>query len=303
MPSFPPTSPAACGAMTRCTASRSAVPSPAPWSARSPTSAATELRPARYTGRPVPGGPDGAVPDQHRRGPGGASAVPGRRHRGAGRRARRPCQRSVPPAERPSAGRGVGTRATRSTRRRSTWRRSPTSRGCRCSAARRIGWSTSFGEHQNGDRKMTWQTAVPVIPEEEPSPFVAVASVADAASMVTNWGSNGVEHINTDIALTLARLPVSREIGLAALDRVGSDGIAIRRGRRLRPAGTPRQRDGRLARERQADRRLRGARLRRRPPGGRSLSRERSLGLRASNLSESFPGWSAGRARLTLNQD
>jgi hypothetical protein len=89
-----------------------------------------------------------------------------------------------------------------------------------------IGWTTSFGEHQNGDRKMTWQTAVPVIPEEEPSPFVAVASVSDAASMVTNWGSNGVEHINTDIALTLARLPVSREIGLAALDRVGSEGIA-----------------------------------------------------------------------------
>ena len=89
-----------------------------------------------------------------------------------------------------------------------------------------IGWSNSFGEHQNGDRKMTWQTAVPVIPEEEPSPFVAVASVADAASMVTNWGSNGVEHINTDIALTLARLPVSREIGLAALDRISSDGIA-----------------------------------------------------------------------------
>ncbi len=89
-----------------------------------------------------------------------------------------------------------------------------------------IGWTTSFGEHQNGDRKMTWQTAVPVIPEEQPSPFVGVASVADAASMVTNWGSNGVEHINTDIALTLARLPVSREIGLAALDRVSSDGIA-----------------------------------------------------------------------------
>ena len=135
-----------------------------------------------------------------------------------------------------------------------------------------IGWSTSFGEHQNGDRKMTWQTAVPVIPEEEPSPFVAVASVADAASMVTNWGSNGVEHINTDIALTLARLPVSREIGLAALDRVSSDGIASGVAAVFDRRGTHRQRDGRLARERQADRRLRGARLRRRPPGRGSLS-------------------------------
>ena len=94
-------------------------------------------------------------------------------------------------------------------------------------SSERIGWSTSFAEHQNGDRKMTWQTGMPVIPEERPSPFVAVASIADAASMVTNWGSNGVEQINTDITLTLARLPASLEIGLAAVDRVSSDGIAV----------------------------------------------------------------------------
>ena len=94
-------------------------------------------------------------------------------------------------------------------------------------SSERIGWSTSFGEHQNGDRKMTWQTGMPVIPDEQPSTFVAAASIADAASMVTNWGSNGVEHINTDITLTLARLPVSLEIGLAAVDRASRDGIAV----------------------------------------------------------------------------
>ena len=94
-------------------------------------------------------------------------------------------------------------------------------------SSERIGWTTSFGEHQNGDRKMTWQTGMPVIPEERPSPFVAVASIADAASMVTNWGSNGVEQINTDITLTLARPPASLEIGLAAVDRISSDGIAV----------------------------------------------------------------------------
>jgi len=94
-------------------------------------------------------------------------------------------------------------------------------------SSERIGWSTSFAEHQNGDRKMTWQTGMPVIPEEKPTPFVAAASIADAASMVTNWGSNGVEHINTDITLTLARVPVGLEIGLAAADRVSRDGIAV----------------------------------------------------------------------------
>ncbi len=94
-------------------------------------------------------------------------------------------------------------------------------------SSERLGWSTSFGEHQNGDRKLTWQTGVPVIPKERPTPFVSAASIADAASMVTNWGSNGVEHINTDITLTLARVPVSLEIGMAAADRVSHDGIAV----------------------------------------------------------------------------
>ena len=94
-------------------------------------------------------------------------------------------------------------------------------------SSERVGWSSSFGEHQNGERKMTWQTGVPVVPGEDPSPFVSAASIADATSMVTNWGSHGVEHINADIALTLARVPVSREVGLAAVDRISADGIAI----------------------------------------------------------------------------
>ncbi|MBV9832402.1 MAG: thioesterase family protein [Marmoricola sp.] len=89
------------------------------------------------------------------------------------------------------------------------------------------GWSDSFGEHQNAGHKTTWQVAVPVVPGERPSGFVAAASVADATSMVTNWGANGVEHINTDITLTLARAPEGVEIGLAASDRVSADGIAV----------------------------------------------------------------------------
>lgn len=88
------------------------------------------------------------------------------------------------------------------------------------------GWTGSFADHQNGSRKRTWQTAVPVVAGERPSPFQAVASIADATSMVTNWGSNGVEFINTDISLALARLPVSLEVGLVALERAEHGGIA-----------------------------------------------------------------------------
>jgi hypothetical protein len=89
------------------------------------------------------------------------------------------------------------------------------------------GWSQEFADHQNASRKASWNTGLPIVAGESPTPFQAVASLADGASLVTNWGSRGVEHINTDITLALARRPTGLEIGLAALDRVERDGIAI----------------------------------------------------------------------------
>ncbi|TQK71201.1 MULTISPECIES: thioesterase family protein [unclassified Nocardioides] len=88
-------------------------------------------------------------------------------------------------------------------------------------------WSDNFGDHQNAGRHQTWQTAVPIVYGEDCTPFQAVASIADATSMVTNWGSRGVEHINTDIDLALCRLPDSVRLGLRATDHVSSDGIAV----------------------------------------------------------------------------
>jgi hypothetical protein len=90
-----------------------------------------------------------------------------------------------------------------------------------------VGWSQNFLEHQNADRKATWSTAVPIVPDEPLTGFQAAAATADGASMVTNWGTRGVEYINTDITMTLAREPDSIEIGLLATDRVEHDGIAV----------------------------------------------------------------------------
>jgi Thioesterase-like superfamily len=89
------------------------------------------------------------------------------------------------------------------------------------------GWSQSFKEHQNPSRKASWNTALPVVSGEPVTPFQGVAAMADGASLVTNWGDRGVEYINTDITLTLARLPEGLEIGLAAEDRIENDGIAV----------------------------------------------------------------------------
>jgi hypothetical protein len=88
-------------------------------------------------------------------------------------------------------------------------------------------WSQDFAEHQDAGRKQTWQVGIPVVAGEPATPFQAAASVADATSMVCNWGTNGVEHINTDITLTMSRLPDGVEIGLAATDRREQDGIAV----------------------------------------------------------------------------
>lgn len=86
-------------------------------------------------------------------------------------------------------------------------------------------WSDDFGAHQNAGRHQTWQTAVPIVLGEECSPFQAVASIADATSMVTNWGSGGVQFINTDISLVLSRLPDGVVLGLRSTDHVAVDGI------------------------------------------------------------------------------
>ena len=89
-----------------------------------------------------------------------------------------------------------------------------------------VGWSQNFAEHQNAGRKQTWQSALAVVSGEKPTPFQALAGAADSTSMVLNWGSEGVQYINTDVTLAISRVPVSQEIGLAATSRTSHDGIA-----------------------------------------------------------------------------
>ena len=88
-------------------------------------------------------------------------------------------------------------------------------------------WSDDFGQHQNGGRHVSWQVAVQTVAGEPMTPFQTVASIADATSMVTNWGSNGVEWINTDISLALVRQPAGMEIGLATIDHIAHEGISV----------------------------------------------------------------------------
>lgn len=88
-------------------------------------------------------------------------------------------------------------------------------------------WSQDFTAHQNAGRHHTWTYGVPVVCGEEPTAFESVAAIADSASMVCNWGSKGVQYINSDITLSMSRLPRSPEIGLRAERWSGQDGIAV----------------------------------------------------------------------------
>lgn len=88
------------------------------------------------------------------------------------------------------------------------------------------GWSQNFALHQNSGRKAMWQTTLPVVIGETTTPFQGLAGAADSTSMVVNWGSEGVQHINTDITLSISRLPSTREVGLSALSWYAHDGIA-----------------------------------------------------------------------------
>jgi hypothetical protein len=90
-----------------------------------------------------------------------------------------------------------------------------------------VGWSQNFAEHQNSDRKMTWQSPIPVVVGEKTTAFQGLAGMADSTSMVCNWGEQGVQYINTDVNLSISRLPVSHEVGLAALTWHAHEGIAV----------------------------------------------------------------------------
>lgn len=89
------------------------------------------------------------------------------------------------------------------------------------------GWSADFLAHQNAEHKTIWNTVPWIVAGEQPSNFAAAAAAADSTTLTTNWGTKGVNYINSDVTLTLARRPVSGEIGLCALDHTSYDGISV----------------------------------------------------------------------------
>jgi hypothetical protein len=89
------------------------------------------------------------------------------------------------------------------------------------------GWTDVAEKHQSAERKRTWHLPLQLVDGEEPSPMQAVATVADVTNMVSNWGSDGVQYINVDVDLALARMPRMDGFGLVAEQRFDCDGVAV----------------------------------------------------------------------------
>ncbi|MFE1591620.1 acyl-CoA thioesterase domain-containing protein [Nocardia sp. NPDC058705] len=88
------------------------------------------------------------------------------------------------------------------------------------------GWSANMTEHQNDTRKRKWVRNIPVVAGEKSSPFCYAAMTGEQTSLVTNWGTEGIGFINTDVSITFSRMPIGDEMGLEAETHLSDDGIA-----------------------------------------------------------------------------
>lgn len=90
-----------------------------------------------------------------------------------------------------------------------------------------VGWTSRAGDHSGARRRAVWQGPFVVVEREQTTPFQLVAGAADVASVTTQWGDQGVRHINADLSLNLVRRPVALYAGFLALDRIENEGVSV----------------------------------------------------------------------------
>ena len=88
-------------------------------------------------------------------------------------------------------------------------------------------WSSTRAGHQNADRHLVWTFDEDIIEGERPTRFQCAARAADLGNFVINMGADGLSYINTDVTLSLSRLPVSGGVGVCSELRSTHDGVAV----------------------------------------------------------------------------
>ena len=89
------------------------------------------------------------------------------------------------------------------------------------------GWSQTGAEHQNAARKRVYHRTIEVIDGHAPTPFQRTVVAAEATSLVTNLGTEGIGYINGDLTVALSRLPIGDYVGLQADSHWCADGISV----------------------------------------------------------------------------
>ncbi|GEM29626.1 acyl-CoA thioesterase [Nocardia neocaledoniensis NBRC 108232] len=90
----------------------------------------------------------------------------------------------------------------------------------------KTGWGDA-AQSKNDARKQIWHEQIPVVEGEPVTPFQLAAGIADVVNVAANFGSAGLEFINADLTLALARLPEGPAVGFATTDRIERAGISI----------------------------------------------------------------------------
>ncbi|RMI32219.1 hypothetical protein EBN03_14565 [Nocardia stercoris] len=70
-------------------------------------------------------------------------------------------------------------------------------------------------------------TMLPALAGEPASPFVRIATLAEATSFVTNWDGESVPFINVDVTLNLYRMPESTGLGMESNGQHAADGLSV----------------------------------------------------------------------------
>jgi hypothetical protein len=93
------------------------------------------------------------------------------------------------------------------------------------------GWEIQLlnpGGFWTSERKQLWaRDHWQLVAGEEPSPVVRAALAADLPNPMANSSEQGLQFINADLTLFLARPPTSEWIGLEVADHLGNDGIGL----------------------------------------------------------------------------
>jgi hypothetical protein len=93
---------------------------------------------------------------------------------------------------------------------------------------RRERWKTIVGRPTScRPRKRFYNDGINIVAGEKNSSFVRAVSIAEATSLVTNLGTNGIGYINGDLTVALSRLPLDDWIGIQGDSHWASNGIAV----------------------------------------------------------------------------